>query len=62
VFLVQDEGHIYVCGDARNMAKDVHQALLDIVTQHGCLAFNQTVSYLSDLEKCGRYQKDVWVT
>ena len=50
-----------MCGDARHMAHDVHKALLDIVQGQGHLAMEEAVTYLSDLEAKGRYQKDVWV-
>jgi len=57
-----DEAHLYVCGDARHMASDVHRALLDIVRQEAGLTDQLADQYLTDLETAGRYQKDVWVT
>lgn len=32
---LQEGAHLYVCGDANRMAKDVEQALLDIIGQYG---------------------------
>ncbi|OWF41745.1 NADPH oxidoreductase A-like isoform X2 [Mizuhopecten yessoensis] len=55
-------GHLYVCGDARHMAKDVHQGLTDIVQSCGQLERLEANEYLRQLEIQGRYQKDVWVT
>ncbi|XP_060074915.1 NADPH oxidoreductase A-like [Ylistrum balloti] len=55
-------GHVYVCGDARRMAKDVHEALTDIIQSCGQLERNKATDYLRKIEREGRYQKDVWVT
>ena len=52
--------HIYVCGDAKRMAKDVEIALVDIVAQHGARTAEEATAYVGDLKKKGRYQQDVY--
>ncbi len=32
---LDDGAHVYVCGDAVRMAKDVETALVDIIAEHG---------------------------
>ncbi|XP_033727434.1 NADPH oxidoreductase A-like isoform X1 [Pecten maximus] len=60
--LTKENGHVYICGDARNMAKDVHLALTDIVQSCGQLEKRDATDFLRQLETEGRYQRDVWVT
>jgi sulfite reductase (NADPH) flavoprotein alpha-component len=61
VFAWLEKGaHFYVCGDANRMAKDVHQALLDIVKAHGGKDDEQAEQYLKELRAAHRYQKDVY--
>lgn len=55
-----DGAHIYACGDAKRMAKDVERALVDIVAQFGARSADEAVSYVADLKKKGRYQQDVY--
>jgi sulfite reductase (NADPH) flavoprotein alpha-component len=55
-----DGAHVYVCGDAQRMAKDVERALVDIVAQHGARPIDQAVAFVADLKKQGRYQQDVY--
>lgn len=55
-----DGAHLYVCGDAKRMAKDVERALVDIVAQHGACSTDEAVAYVADLKKKGRYQQDVY--
>lgn len=55
-----DGAHIYVCGDAKRMAKDVETALVDIVAQHGARTPEEAAMFVSDLKKKGRYQQDVY--
>ncbi|MEP0355117.1 assimilatory sulfite reductase (NADPH) flavoprotein subunit [Paraglaciecola sp.] len=52
--------HLYVCGDANHMAKDVQDALVKIVIEHGGKTEEQAEQYLSDLRRAKRYQKDVY--
>ncbi|MEL0630554.1 assimilatory sulfite reductase (NADPH) flavoprotein subunit [Psychromonas aquatilis] len=52
--------HLYICGDADRMAKDVHQTLLDIIAEHGQLNTEQAEDYLKSLRSNKRYQKDVY--
>jgi sulfite reductase (NADPH) flavoprotein alpha-component len=55
-----DGAHIYVCGDAQRMAKDVERALVDIVAQHGARSTDEAIAFVADLKKRGRYQQDVY--
>jgi sulfite reductase (NADPH) flavoprotein alpha-component len=52
--------HLYVCGDANRMAKDVHQTLLEIIIEQGGLNNEQAEDYLKALRSNKRYQKDVY--
>ena len=61
VFAWLEEGaHVYVCGDANRMAKDVENALLDIIKTHGNKDDSEAKAYLLALRKAKRYQKDVY--
>lgn len=51
---------LYVCGDAEQMAPDVHQALLDIVREQGGKTAEQAKDYLRQLNRDKRYQRDVY--
>ena len=52
--------HVYVCGDAKRMAKDVELALVDIVARHGAREPEEAAAFVADLKKKGRYQQDVY--
>jgi sulfite reductase (NADPH) flavoprotein alpha-component len=52
--------NIYVCGDAKRMAKDVERALVDIVAQFGARSTDEAVSFVGELKKKGRFQQDVY--
>lgn len=57
---IQQGAHIYVCGDANRMAKDVEQALLDVISEHGHMDEEQADDFLSELRVMRRYQRDVY--
>ena len=57
---LNDGAHIYVCGDALRMAKDVEAALVDIVAKHGGRTPAEAVRFLGELKATGRYQVDVY--
>lgn len=57
---LEQGAHLYVCGDANRMAKDVHQALVSIVAEHGDKTEEQAEEYVSQLRKAKRYQRDVY--
>jgi sulfite reductase (NADPH) flavoprotein alpha-component len=52
--------NIYICGDAKRMAKDVERALVDIVAQFGARTAEEAVSFVGELKKKGRLQQDVY--
>lgn len=57
---LQQGAHIYVCGDAARMAKDVNQALLEVIAQQGKLSADDAEEYLDNLREEKRYQRDVY--
>ncbi|PIC39356.1 hypothetical protein B9Z55_011071 [Caenorhabditis nigoni] len=52
--------HVYICGDARNMARDVQATLQKIFREVGGKSETDAVAYFKDMEKTKRYQADVW--
>jgi len=52
--------HIYVCGDAKRMAKDVEAALVEIIAAFGVRSTNEAIGFVAELKKSGRYQQDVY--
>ncbi|MGO1247628.1 MAG: assimilatory sulfite reductase (NADPH) flavoprotein subunit [Oceanisphaera sp.] len=57
---LEQGAHFYVCGDANKMAKDVHDALIDIVVEHGNKSTEQATEYVDALRAAKRYQRDVY--
>lgn len=51
---------ICMCGDATRMARDVEQALIDIIAEHGQMDPESADEYLSELRVARRYQRDVY--
>ncbi len=57
---IEEGAHIYVCGDANHMARDVEQVLLEIISQYGNMDSESADEFLSELRVERRYQRDVY--
>jgi len=57
---LEDGAAVYVCGDAKRMAKDVHVALLEAIRIGGGLDNDHARDYLQNLQRHGRYRRDVY--
>ncbi|MDH3615921.1 MAG: assimilatory sulfite reductase (NADPH) flavoprotein subunit [Gammaproteobacteria bacterium] len=51
---------IYVCGDAKRMACDVNDALVDVIAQHAEVDREAAQARLAELRREGRYRRDVY--
>lgn len=51
---------IYICGDEKNMAKDVHQAIRNVLIKEQNLSEEDAEAYLKQMKKDKRYQRDVY--
>ncbi|XP_077789689.1 methionine synthase reductase isoform X1 [Podarcis muralis] len=58
--LLQGKGHFYLCGDAKNMAKDVNDALVDILTSERGVDKLEALKMLALLREEKRYLQDIW--
>ncbi|XP_067144263.1 NADPH--cytochrome P450 reductase [Centruroides vittatus] len=56
----EKNGHLYVCGDARNMARDVHNILVDIIQEEGKKSKAEAEAFVKKMESQRRYSADVW--
>ncbi|MEV6506702.1 sulfite reductase flavoprotein subunit alpha [Streptomyces sp. NPDC051642] len=57
---LEDGAHVYVCGDASRMAKDVEAALLGVVAEQRGRGDDDAAEYLADLRRAKRYVQDVY--
>jgi sulfite reductase (NADPH) flavoprotein alpha-component len=57
---IKNGGYFFVCGDAKRMAKDVDQALHDIIAEQGAMPVEQAQDYVKQMKKDKRYQRDVY--
>lgn len=52
--------HLYICGDANRMAKDVHNALIEVIAEQTGKSAEEAEDYLKALRSAKRYQRDVY--
>ncbi|PYI51942.1 assimilatory sulfite reductase (NADPH) flavoprotein subunit [Paenibacillus flagellatus] len=57
---IQEGACVYVCGDEKRMAHDVHAALATILEQEGGLSPEEAAEYLLRMQQQKRYQRDVY--
>ena len=57
---LEEGAHFYVCGDAKRMAKDVEDTLLQIAMERDGKDTAGAKAWLDGLAKAGRYQRDVY--
>ena len=57
---LEQGAHIYVCGDASRMAKDVEKAILEVIAKQGGKDEDDAIEYLNELREADRYQRDVY--
>ena len=50
----------YVCGDASRMAKDVDNALHEVIQTWGHKTPEEAAAYVADMKQHRRYQRDVY--
>lgn len=52
---------MYVCGDAKNMVKNVRAAVVDILVKYASYDNKSAENFILQLEKSGRYIEDTWL-
>jgi sulfite reductase (NADPH) flavoprotein alpha-component len=57
---LEEGAHLYICGDAERMARDVDRGLAYIVGKQGRMEPAAAKAYLARLAAEGRYQRDVY--
>ncbi|MDG0764959.1 assimilatory sulfite reductase (NADPH) flavoprotein subunit [Bacillus halotolerans] len=57
---LQEGAAVYICGDEKHMAYDVHNTLLDIIEKEGNMTREKAEVYLADMQQQKRYQRDVY--
>lgn len=57
---IENGAAIYVCGDESKMAKDVHQAIRNVLVKEQNLSEEDAEEYLKQLKRDKRYQRDVY--
>ena len=58
--LLEQDCYLYICGDAKNMARDVQEALIAIIMEKGSKSNKEAADHLKKMTNRGRYLLDVW--
>jgi NADPH-dependent sulfite reductase flavoprotein alpha-component len=57
---LEDGAHVYVCGDAARMAREVEATLIAVVQRHGAMSADSAAEYVQRLASDKRYVRDVY--
>ncbi len=57
---LQNGAHLYLCGDAQEMAKDVEKTLQQILCIHGQKSEQEAKTTLKELKKAGKFLLDIY--
>ncbi|WP_342605486.1 assimilatory sulfite reductase (NADPH) flavoprotein subunit [Peribacillus sp. FSL E2-0159] len=57
---LQEGAAVYICGDEKNMAHDVHNTLIEIIEKEGNMSHADAQAYLEEMKQNKRYQRDVY--
>jgi sulfite reductase (NADPH) flavoprotein alpha-component len=57
---LEEGAAVYICGDEKNMAHDVHNTLIEIIEKEGGMGREKAEDYLADMQQQKRYQRDVY--
>ncbi|XP_060755980.1 methionine synthase reductase [Neoarius graeffei] len=58
--LLKENGCLYVCGDAKNMAKDVNDSLMEIIGEELQVDKLDSMKTIAKLREEKRYLQDIW--
>uniref|UniRef100_A0A224XGP0 Putative nadph cytochrome p450 reductase n=1 Tax=Panstrongylus lignarius TaxID=156445 RepID=A0A224XGP0_9HEMI len=58
--LMKSDTFLFICGDALNMAREVHEVIVDCISEVQGISKEEAILFLKNLEKEGRYVRDVW--
>ncbi|KAI5617111.1 methionine synthase reductase isoform X2, partial [Silurus asotus] len=58
--LLKENGCLYVCGDAKNMAKDVNDTLIEIIGENLQVDKLDSMKTIAKLREEKRYRQDIW--
>lgn len=56
----EENGHLYVCGDAKSMARDVNSVIVKLCQTEGKMDQTQAELYVKKMITQKRYSSDVW--
>lgn len=57
---LEDGASVYICGDEKNMAHDVHDTLIKIIENEGIMSSTEATAYLANMQQQKRYQRDIY--